>query len=83
MYQIYSDGVFPIHDNNFTEYCKPHLRNLPAETAFELQKLRSMLAEENKPPYRQIQEDSLPAHTGPNFTTAGKQLSPPLTLKPR
>ena len=43
MYQVYSDGPFIIHDNNFLTYCKPHLRNLPESTAFELQEIRNKL----------------------------------------
>jgi hypothetical protein len=70
MYQVYSDGPFIIHDNNFQKYCKPHLRNLPEATAFKLQTIRSNL-DHDQPPYRPIQDDPLPAPTVPQFQLRG------------
>jgi hypothetical protein len=82
MYQIYSESLFPIHDNNVALYCKPHLRNLPAKTAVKLQTMRSNL-DVDKPPYRPIQMDLLPEPTVPTFAkTSSKQQQPP-ALKPR
>jgi hypothetical protein len=65
MYQVYSDSKFLVHDNNFLTYCRPHLRNLSTNTAFELQELRTEF--EDAPPYRLIQEDPLPEPTVPRF----------------
>ena len=81
MYQIYSDSQFPVHENNFAMNCKPHLRNLPAETAVELQTLRSKLDME-RPPYKPIQMDLLPEPTVPTFSKVTN--NPKFTaLKPR
>ncbi len=81
MYQIYSDSVFLIHDNNFLSYCKPHLRNLPIQTALELQNLKDTL--NDKTPYRPIQKDALPAPTVPIFKTLLGQQANTTQLKPR
>ncbi len=65
MYQVYSDSRFLVHDNSFLTYCRPHLRNLSINTAFELQELRTEL--EDASPYRLIQDDPLPEPTVPRF----------------
>ena len=84
MYQVYSDGPFIIHDNNFQTYCKPHLRNLPESTAFELQAIRNKLDSAGEiPPYRLIQEDPLPAPTVPQFRTPLDQPARHIPLQPR
>jgi hypothetical protein len=82
MYQIFSDSPFLIHDNNFALYCKPHLRNLRAKTAVELQTLRSKL-DLDKPPYRPIQLDALPDPTVLTFSKANTKQPVSVTLKPR
>jgi hypothetical protein len=82
MYQIFSDSSFPIHDNNFALYCKPHLLNLPAETAVELQTLRSQL-DRDITPYRPIQRDALPEPTLPTFPKISTKQNNPPALKPR
>ena len=74
MYQVYSDGPFIIHDNNFQTYCKPHLRNLPESTAFELQEIRNKMG---------IQDDPLPAPTVPQFRTPLDKPSRHIPLQPR
>ena len=69
MYQVYSDSRFVIHDNNFASFCKPHLRNLPVSTAFELQTVRERLETIEGPPYKPIQHEPLPTPTVPSFAT--------------
>jgi hypothetical protein len=69
MYQVYSDSWFVIHDNNFVSYCRPHLHNLPASTAFELQTVREQLQTNEGPPCRPIHHEALPTPTVPTFTT--------------
>ena len=84
MYQVYSDSPYIVHDNNFSYYCKPHLLNLPAGTAFELQTIRDKLQPDDQPPYRPIQLDALPEPTVPTFKRSLSQayeMPPP--LKPR
>ena len=79
MFQIYSNSQFIIHDNNFFSCCKPHLRNLPRHTAFQLQSMRTNLEAKELPPYRPIQFDALPEPTVPKFkprTTANPPLQP-------
>ena len=79
MFQVYSDSQFIIHDNNFFSCCKPHLRNLPRHTAFQLQSMRTNLEAKELPPYRPIQFDALPEPTVPKFkprTTANPPLQP-------
>jgi hypothetical protein len=61
--------------------CKPHLRHLPAETAVELQTLRSKL-EMERPPFRPIQMDLLPEPTVPTFAKVANKPKVP-ALKPR
>jgi hypothetical protein len=82
MYQIFSDSLFPIHDNNFALHCKPHLRNLPAKTAVELRTIRSKLDLE-KSSYRPIQLDALPDPSVPTFSKANTKQPMTVALKPR
>jgi hypothetical protein len=82
MYQIFADSAYVIHDKNFTAFCKPHLTNLPPDTAFELETLRLQLEEKEKAPYRPIYKDALPDPTKPTFKSV-LQRQPPAQLKPR
>jgi hypothetical protein len=54
MFQVYSESPFLIHANNFFSCCRPHLRNLPPQTAFELQSARIRMEAMEQPPYRPI-----------------------------
>ncbi len=84
MYRVFSDGLYTVHQNNFALYCKPHLQNLPPNTAVELQNARKKLQDDELPPYRPIQFDTLPEPTVPTFeTTLEKANVPPPTLLPR
>jgi hypothetical protein len=83
MYHAFANGLFPIHENNFALYCKPHLRNLPPNTAVDLQKARDDLKPDDLPPYRPIQMDVLPEPTVPTFKTTLTQANKPTTLLPR
>ena len=67
MHHVFSNAAFPVHQNNFAMYCKPHLHNLPPSTAVELQKRRLELKNAELPPYRPIQLDALPEPTVPTF----------------
>jgi hypothetical protein len=87
MFQVYSDSEFLIHGNNFYSCCRPHLRNLPPQTAFELQSARSRLETMEIPPYRPIHMDVLPPPTVPTFraenVTAMIASASPAPLVPR
>jgi hypothetical protein len=67
MFQVYSESPFLIHANNFFSCCRPHLRNLPPQTAFELQSARIRMEAIEQPPYRPIHLDVLPEPTAPTF----------------
>jgi hypothetical protein len=84
MYRVFSDGLYTVHQDNFALYCKPHLQNLPPNTAVELQNARKKLQDDELPLYRPIQFDTLPEPTVPTFeTTLEKANVPPPTLLPR
>ncbi len=83
MYHAFANGLFPIHENNFALYCKPHLRYLPPNTAVDLQKACDDLKPDYLPPYRPIQMDVLPEPTVPTFKTTLAQANIPPTLLPR
>ena len=87
MFQVYSDSEFLIHGNNFYSCCRPHLRNLPPQTAFELQSARSRLETMEIPPYHPIHMDVLPPPTVPTFraenVTAMIASAPSAPLVPR
>ena len=59
MFQVYSESPFLIHANNFFSCCRPHLRNLPPQTAFELQSARIRMEAMEQPHYRPIHLDVL------------------------
>ena len=80
MHQIFAASKYIIHENNFVSYCKPHLKNLPSSTGYELQALRNQMDDEEKPPYRPIQNDPLPRPTIPTFQNTLQQH---YHLKPR
>jgi hypothetical protein len=87
MFQVYSDSPYLIHANNFFSCCRPHLRNLPPQTAFELQSARIRLEAAEQPPYRPIQLDVLPEPIVPTFNAekvTGMLMSAPrIQLQPR
>jgi hypothetical protein len=68
MYQVYAASAFLIHDCNFSSYCRPALRNLPAETAYKLATLKAKLQPEvvDAPPYTNVEQKST-VYTKPVF----------------
>jgi hypothetical protein len=81
LHRSFSESVFPIHQNNFAMYCKPHLQKLPPDTAVALQKQRMDLKDGVFPPYRPIQLDVLPELTVPTFAVPlGASKAPPPLL---
>jgi hypothetical protein len=87
MFQVYSDSPYLIHANNFFLCCRPHLRNLPPQTAIELQSARIRLETAEQPPYHPIQLDVLPDPTVPIFNaekvTGMLMSAPQIQLQPR
>ncbi len=82
MYQIYAASALLIHDRNFLSYCRPALRNLPKDTAYNLATLKAKLQPEmvEAPPYTNVRQKST-VQTKPVFATPKPTYAD--VLKPR